>query len=274
MLKNNLINLRKKQPLIHCITNYVTANDCANILLAIGSSAIMADSAEETEEITALCDGLLLNTGVLNAKKLEAMLKSGIKANSLQHPVILDPVGAGASEFRTKSIQKLLNNIEFDVIRGNLSEIKALFCHESHTHGVDAGNSDNITPENLLAVAELLKSIAIQQNIILAVTGQIDIIADKNQVYCVSNGNPMMRLVTGSGCQLSALTTAFVTANPDNILQAVVTAFCTMGICGEIAFANLQTHEGNASYRNKIIDAVFHLDSELLEEHAKFYKIQ
>ena len=265
-----MYQVRSRKPHIHCITNYVTANDCANLLLASGGSPIMADCPEESAEITALCDGLLLNTGTLNPDKLSAMQKSGRIANELHHPIVLDPVGAGASRFRTDSILSLLKEIRFDVIRGNLSEIKALFCHETKSHGVDAVASDRITEKNLPEMINLIKAIASEQNTVIAVTGQIDIIADKNHAYCIRNGCSMMKSVTGSGCQLSALTSAFITANPERIFEATASAVCAMGVCGEIALEHLEAHEGNAGFRNRIIDAVYHLDAETLNKKADY----
>ena len=265
-----LHRVRERKPHIHCITNYVTANDCANILLASGGSPIMADCPEESAEITALCDGLLLNTGTLNPDKLSAMRKSGRIANELHHPVVLDPVGAGASRFRTESIRLLLNEIRIDVIRGNLSEIKALFCHETKSHGVDAVSSDRITEENLPEMINLIKAIASEQNTVIAVTGQIDVIADKHQAYCIRNGCSMMKSVTGSGCQLSALTAAFITANPEQIPESAAAAVCMMGVSGEIAQEHLALYEGNASFRNRIIDAVYRMDAETLDRKADY----
>ncbi len=265
-----LDHVREMRPHIHCITNYVTANDCANILLACGGSPIMADCPLESAEITALCDGLLLNTGTLNPDKLSAMKLSGMTANTLHHPVVLDPVGAGASGFRTDSVRNLLKEIRVDVIRANLSEIKALFCHETSSHGVDAVSSDVITEKNLPEMAEYLKSIAGIAGTVIAVTGQIDIITDGNQAFCIRNGCSVMQSVTGSGCQLSALTAAFLTANPEQILLSAAAAVCAMGICGQTALAHLLPYEGNASFRNRIIDAVYHLDASALDQQADY----
>ena len=230
----------------------------------------MAESPEESAEITALCNGLLLNTGVLHPDKLSAMRKSGKTANQLHHPVILDPVGAGASRFRTDSVNILLQEIHFDVIRANLSEIKALFCGEKVSHGVDAVSSDSITEKNLPEIISLIKSIAGKLNTVIAVTGQTDIIADKNRAFCIKNGCSMMKTVTGTGCQLSALTAVFITANPDNMTEAAAAAACVMGVCGEIALEHLKPYEGNASFRNRIIDAVCRLDAETLEQKANY----
>lgn len=270
MFEAYLSGVRKQKPHIHCITNYVSANDCANILLACGASPIMADCPEESEEITALCDGLLLSTGILNPQKLSAMLKSGKTANRLQHPVVLDPVGAGASEFRTASIRQLLNEVHVDVIRGNLSEIKALFCRSGSSHGVDAVVSDSITKENLRERLALIKQAAHEQDCVIVATGRIDIVANNNyHCFCIHNGCSMMRSVTGAGCQLSALTAAFITANPQSVFEAAAAASCAMGVCGEIAFENLLPAEGNATYGNRIIDAVYQLDENKFVKRAK-----
>ena len=262
--------LREKQPHIHCITNYVTANDCANILLACGSLPIMADCEKEIAEITMQCNGLLLNTGTPSPEKFSAMQKAGLTANLYQHPVVLDPVGAGASAFRTNSVKQLLQEIHFDVIRANLSEIKALFCGEKLSSGVDADSSDRITKENLSDRIHFIKQIAVRQKTILAVTGQIDIITDGNQAFCIQNGCSMMKSVTGTGCQLSALLTAFITANPEHVLESSAAAVCAMGVCGEIALTHLASYEGNASFRNRIIDAIYHLDAETLDKKANY----
>lgn len=272
MLKEMLENVRAKSPLIHNITNYVTVNDCANILLACGGSPIMADDAEEVEEITSICGGLNINIGTLNSRTIPSMLLAGKKANALGHPVVLDPVGAGASTLRTQTAYKLLEQVKFSVIRGNISEIKTLANGQGTTKGVDADVADTVTEENLAQTVAFAKAFAQKSGAVIAITGSIDIVADAQKAYCIYNGHPMMRNVTGTGCQLSSMTAAYVTANPDNMLDAVAAAVCAMGICGEIAQERMSTMDGNASYRDYIIDAVYRLDGETLESRAK-YKI-
>ena len=149
MLKEMLNHVREKCPLIHNITNYVTVNDCANILLACGGSPIMADDAEEAEEITAICGGLNINIGTLNQRTIPAMHLAGKKANELGHPVVLDPVGAGASKLRTNTAKALLEDIHFTVLRGNISEIKTLALGTGGAKGVDADIADKVMKENL-----------------------------------------------------------------------------------------------------------------------------
>lgn len=270
MLKEMLENVRKKSPLIHNITNYVTVNDCANILLACGASPIMADDENEVEEITTICGGLNINIGTLNQRTIPAMQKAGVKANELGHPILLDPVGVGASTLRTKTAQELMKYINFTVIRGNISEIKTLARGTGTTRGVDADISDSVTKENLSQTVAFAKAFSKKTGAIIAITGAIDIVADESRAYCIFNGHPMMSSITGTGCQLSALTTAFVTANQETPLEAVVAAVCTMGICGEKAYERLSEQDGNATYRNYIIDAVYHLLGDELEEKARY----
>ena len=145
MFKDMLENVRKNVPLIHNITNYVTVNDCANILLACGGSPIMSDEAEEVEDITSICGGLNINIGTLNQRTIPSMIKAGKKANELGHPVVLDPVGAGASKLRTETAFRLIDEIQFSVIRGNISEIKTLASGFGTTKGVDADVADTVT---------------------------------------------------------------------------------------------------------------------------------
>lgn len=272
MMKEMLNCVREKKPLVHNITNYVTVNDCANILLACGGSPIMADDIDEVEEITTICGGLNINIGTLNQRTIPAMLAAGKKANQLGHPVVLDPVGAGASALRTNTAYKLLDEIQFAVIRGNISEIKTLANGHGTTKGVDADVADTVTEETLPQAVAFAKAFAMKTNAVIAITGAIDIIADSRKAYCIYNGHPMMSSITGTGCQLSAMTAAYVTANPESRLEAVAAAVCAMGVCGEIAYERLTAMDGNSSYRNYIIDAIYHLDGATLESRAK-YKI-
>ncbi|WP_294853721.1 hydroxyethylthiazole kinase [uncultured Oscillibacter sp.] len=265
-----LENVRLHTPLIHNITNYVTVNDCANILLACGASPIMADDLEEAEEITSICGGLNINIGTLNQRTIPAMLAAGKKANTLGHPVILDPVGAGASNLRTETALKLLQEIRFAVIRGNISEIKALTQGSGTTKGVDADVADRVTEENLEQAVAFAKAFSQKTGAVVAITGAIDLVADEHTAYCIRNGHPDMSRITGTGCQLSAMTAAYVTANPGRTLDAAAAAVCAMGLCGETARRRMTELDGNSSYRNYIIDAVYNLTPEALEEGARY----
>lgn len=263
-------NVRQQKPLIHNITNYVTVNDCANMLLACGGSPVMADDPEDAAEITAICGGLNINIGTLNQRTIPAMLAAGKRAKELGHPVVLDPVGAGASNLRTDTAFRLLQEVKPAVIRGNVSEIRTLALGSGTTRGVDADVADKVTEENLEEAAAFARKFAGHTGSILAITGAIDLVADKERVFCIRNGHPMMSAVTGTGCQLSALTAAFVTANPDRPLEAAAAAVCAMGLCGEIAHRRLTEPDGNATYRNYIMDAMYRLTPEELEKGAKY----
>lgn len=270
MLKEMLHQVKTSCPLVHNITNYVTVNDCANILLACGGSPIMSDDVADVEDITTICGGLNINIGTLNQNTIPAMFLAGKRANQLNHPVLLDPVGAGASKLRTETAQKLLAEIKFTAIRGNISEIKTLASGSGTTKGVDADLADAVTEENLPEAIAFAQSFAQATNAVVAITGAIDLVSDAKQTYVIRNGHPMMSKITGSGCMLSAMLTAYLVANPEKPLEAAAAAVCAMGLCGEIAVKHLQPTEGNSTFRNHLIDAIYHLDEETLEAGANY----
>ncbi len=265
-----LENVRRKKPVIHCITNYVTANDCANVLLACGASPVMADDEAEAAEFTARCGGLVINLGTLSTRRIPAMMAAGRKANEMKIPAILDPVGAGASKLRTETAEELLKNIRFSVIRGNISEIRALALGTDGTRGVEADEADLVTEESLGQTVRLAQNFAARTGSVISVSGAIDIAADPDAATCIRNGRPEMKEITGTGCMLSALTAAFEAANPGKELAAAAAAACALGLCGEIACGRMSGPDGNASFRNYLIDAVYGLTPERLEEGAKF----
>ncbi len=270
MLGDTLENVRKTVPLVHNITNYVTVNDVANVLLAAGGSPIMSDEPEDVEDITTICGGLNINIGTLNKQTIEGMFRAGRKAAELGHTILLDPVGAGASSLRTNTAVKLMDEIKFTVIRGNISEIKTLALGSGTTKGVDADVADAVTDETLDSAVKFVKDFAKKADAVVAITGAIDLVSDGDKCYVIRNGRPEMGRITGTGCQLSALTTAFVVANPDNKLEAAAAAVCTMGLAGEIGWSRMQDGDGNSTYRNRIIDAIFNMDAETLNKGAKY----
>ena len=270
VLKTMLENVRAKSPLVHNITNYVTVNDVANVLLAAGGSPIMSDDANDVEDITSICGGLNINIGTLNKNTIPSMFLAGKKANALGHIVLLDPVGAGASRLRTDTANRLIQEVRFDAVRGNISEIKTLCTGSGSTKGVDADAVDAVTEANLDNGVALVKAFAKQTGCIIAVTGAIDLVSDGERCWCIRNGRAEMSRITGTGCQLSALMTAFLVANPDRKLDAAAAAVCMMGLAGEIGWANMQPGDGNSTYRNRIIDAIFNMTGDALEEGAKY----
>lgn len=269
-LAQTLTRVRGKSPLVHCITNYVTANDCANVLLACGASPIMADDPGEAEEITSLAAGLVLNLGTLDQRKFSSMLLSGKRANALGIPVVLDPVGAGASSLRTESALRLLQEVRFSVIRGNMSEIRTLALGAGHTYGVDAGAADRVTEQSLPEAVAFVKSFSAKTGAIAAVTGGIDLVADGGRALVIRGGHPMMGRITGAGCMLSALTGAFAAANRDDFLTAAAAAVCAMDLCGEKAAACVTPPDGSGSFRTYLLDAVYNLTPEELERGANY----
>lgn len=270
VLKTMLENVRAKSPLVHNITNYVTVNDVANVLLAAGGSPITSDDADDVEDITSICGGLNINIGTLNKNTIPSMFLAGKKANALGHIVLLDPVGAGASRLRTDTANRLMQEVRFDAVRGNISEIKTLCTGSGSTKGVDADAVDAVTEANLNDGVQLVKAFAQKTGCIIAVTGAIDLVSDGERCWCIRNGRAEMSRITGTGCQLSALMTAFLVANPDRKLDAAAAAVCMMGLAGEIGWANMQPGDGNSTYRNRIIDAIFNMTGDALEEGAKY----
>jgi len=270
MFKEIIENVIAKSPLVHNITNYVTVNDCANILLACGGSPIMADDVMEVEDITSICNALVINIGTLNSRTVESMIKAGKRANDLNHPVILDPVGAGASKFRTDTTFRLLKEVKFAVIRGNISEIKTVNAGSGSTKGVDADVADSVTDENLDDVIIFAKKLSKKLNAVIAITGAIDIVSNSEKSYVIKNGHFMMSKVTGTGCMLSSLIGAYCAANKDDTLDATATAVCAMGLCGELAYKKVkQIDGGTSSLRMYIIDYMSKIDENILEEGAK-----
>ena len=251
-LKSALENVRATVPLVHCITNYVTVNDCANALLACGGSPIMSDEPNDVLDIQTICGGLVLNIGTLNEHTIEGMYAAGARARDLGHPIVLDPVGAGASWLRTTTAAGLLNSVGAQVIRANMSEVKALAGAAAATRGVDVNPDDVVTNENLLVS---------------------DLVADAEHVYAICNGVPIMSSITGSGCMLSCVVAAYVVANPDNWLEAVVAAVAGHGVAGEIASKRLGSLDGNGSFRTYFLDALYRMDAEALETFARVMQV-
>lgn len=270
MFEKILKNVRKSEPIVHVITNYVTVNDCANIILAAGGSPIMADSKYEVEDITSIANSLVINIGTLNGDVAEAMIKAGKKANELGYPVILDPVGVGSSNFRKKFVFDLLKELDFTVIRGNISEIKTIYRGKGITKGVDADKIDMVTNENIDETIAFIKKLSRKIGAVIVVTGAIDIVSSSEKTYIIRNGHPLMTRVTGTGCMLTAAIGSFCGANNNNILEATAAAVCAMGICGELGYDKLEKVGGGTStYRTYIIDFMSKMDSKILNGGAK-----
>lgn len=263
MLGEILEKTRKRNPLVHCMANLVTANDCANLALASGASPIMAEDLEEVEQVTSSCDSLVLNLGTPNPRKIQALLLAGKTAKKLGKPVIFDPVGAGCSDLRRNAAGEILCQVRPDIIRGNASEIRTLLLGTMAHRGVDA---EEVAEEPL----DLAKLLAQRTGAVVVISGDVDVVTDGAVSYRVRNGHPMMRSVTGTGCQMSVLIGAYAAANPEKTLLAALAGVCAFGLCGELAQRRLEPLDGNAGYRNYLIDALYRLTGNALEEGAKY----
>lgn len=267
-------NVREGMPLVHCITNYVTVNDCANALLAVGGSPIMSDEPADVEDITSICGGLVLNIGTLNKQTIEGMFAAGRRAVELAHPIVLDPVGAGASRLRTETAGKLLDEFPIAVIRGNMSEMKALAGASAQTRGVDVNPDDVVTEDNLAASAAFACALAEKTGAVVAITGAIDVVADANRAFAVRNGSPVMGRITGAGCMLTCVVAAYAVANPDRMLEAVATAVAYEGLCGQIAEARMVDGDGNGSFRTYLLDALYNMTGACLAQGALIEEVR
>ena len=271
MFGEMLKNVKEQVPLVHCITNYVTVNDCANILLACGGSPIMADDEQEVEEITTVCDGLTINIGTLNSRTVKSMILAGKRANALGHPILLDPVGVGASALRTRTAIELLENVKFTAVRGNISEIKTLVLGSGNTKGVDANVADAVTEENRKRVIAFAGEFSRKTGAVVVITGAVDLVVGGKRAYVIRNGHPMMSKVTGTGCMLSAMMAAYLTANKGTPVQAAAAAVCAMGIAGERAYEKmLAVHGGSGSYRMFLMDEISNMNAEILDRDARY----
>lgn len=250
--------IRKQSPLIHNITNYVVMNNTANALLAIGASPVMAHSVDEVEEMAGIASSLVINIGTLEAAWVEAMLIAGKTALTKSTPIVFDPVGAGATTYRSKVCKQLIEECKPSIIRGNASEIIALLDTEVQTKGVDSTN----TSDSALNSA---KALALQTNAVVVISGETDYITNGATVETVKNGNPMMAKVTGMGCTATAIVGAFSAVNK-NLLEAAAHGMAVMGITGEIAAS---ISKGNGSLQINFLDTLFNLDEEAIRKNIK-----
>ena len=261
--------VRTRAPLVQCITNFVTVNDCANILLAAGASPTMAHDIREVEESVAGVQALVLNMGAI--EDADAMVLAGKRANALGIPVVLDPVAAGVTALRREVAARLLREVRIAVIRGNASEIRAMASGEIGGSGVDVAAVDAVTEDNLPQAVALARSLAHRTGGAVAISGPIDVIADGERAALLRNGCATMSRITGSGCMVTTLAGAFCGALPSEPFRAACAALAAMGVCGEIAEARrLQNGTGNATFRTDLIDAVFNLTPEQLNGGIRY----
>lgn len=254
----NLAAIREKKPLIHNITNFVVMNYTANALLAMGASPVMAHAQDEVEEMVAFAGALVLNIGTLNDDWITSMIKAGKKASDLGIPIILDPVGSGATTLRTASARKIIAETRVGVIRGNASEILSLRHADSKTKGVDSVHSVDEAAETARILAEELRTT-------LAITGPVDLITDGQRVVRVSNGHPLMGYVTGTGCTATVTIGAFLAVDEDPV-SATATALAFFGLAGETA---AKTAAAPGSFMIQMLDALYTITPVDLEQGCK-----
>lgn len=259
-------NIKKDPAMVHCITNYVTINDVANIVLASGASPIMADDPLEVCEITKMCDSLVINMGTLKQNTVESMLLAGKQANRSGKLVVFDPVGVGASKFRKDTAKKLLEEVHFDVIRGNISEIKTLCQENDNSYGVDADEDDVVTRNNLEEVVKMAKDMAKKAKAVIVITGKTDLVTDGTRLYCIKNGVSEMSKITGTGCMLDGVIAGFIGSNKDRVLEAAATAVSAMGICGEYA---KEKAAGTGTFKVHLMDAMSNIDETRMERSSQ-----
>ena len=255
----DLVAIREKKPLIHNITNFVVMNTTANTLLALGASPVMAHTENEVAEMVSFAGALVLNIGTLTDDWIASMIAAGKKANSLNTPVILDPVGSGATALRTDSARKILDQVRVSVIRGNASEILSLRRRDSRTRGVDAMHSVDEAAETAVVLAKELGTT-------LAITGPTDLVTDGQRVIQVANGHPLMGYVTGTGCAATATIGAFLSVDEDPV-NATAAGLAFFGLAGERAG---ETAAAPGSFQTALIDALYTITPEALAEGARF----
>ena len=256
-IAGNLAELRAQSPLVHNITNFVVMNYTANALLAVGASPVMAHAIEEVEDMVAIAGALVVNIGTLSPLWVEGMKKAMLAAVKLSKPIVLDPVGAGATPYRKQVLSELLNTVSPMLIRGNASEILALAGANIQTKGVDstASSTDSIQAAKLLSD---------QYGCVVSVSGATDVIVSGEKIAYVENGVPLMTRVTGMGCSASAIAGAFCAVQAD-AFQAAVSAAAFMGVCGEKAFEKAKLP---GTFQIAFLDALAEVTPEVLQRLA------
>ena len=255
----DLAAIRERKPLVHQITNYVVMNETANATLALGALPVMAHAIEEVEEMASVAGALVINIGTLSQHWIEAMLLAALAANRADVPVVLDPVGAGATKLRTETAKRILDEAEIAVVRGNAAEVATLAGREAEIRGVESiGASDS--------GAELAKAAASSLGCVTAVTGPVDHVSDGERVLAVANGHELLSTVTGTGCMSTAITGCFLAVAADRPLEAAAESLVAFGAAGEDAAKGAK---GPGSFHAALYDALYNLDPGTIDARAK-----
>lgn len=259
----DLRKIRKEKPLVHNITNFVVMNYTANALLAIGASPVMAHSIDEVEDMVSLARALVLNIGTLERQWIESMIKAGKKANELSVPVILDPVGAGATPLRTNASKRIINEVVLSSIRGNASEILSLSNEKGKTKGVDSLHEVEEVWKEGLELARGIKTV-------IAITGKVDFITDGKRAYRCFNGHPLLRWVTGTGCTATVIIGAFLAVEKDPLI-ATALGLAYFGLAGEKASEKTSS---SGSYGVALLDAIYEIKEEEFADRMKLEEVK
>jgi hydroxyethylthiazole kinase len=258
-----LAAIRARKPLVHNITNFVVMNETANATLALGALPVMAHAAEEVEEMAGLASALVLNIGTLSADWIDSMLLAGAAATARQIPIVLDPVGAGATEYRTRTAHRILELVDVTVVRGNAGELATLVGAHAEVRGVESIVAG-------LDPAELAGTAARSLGTIASVTGPVDHVSDGTRVLSIANGHELLSTVTGTGCMSSALTGCFLAGKPDEPLEAAAEALAALGVAAEDAAAGAG---GPGTFHARLYDALYALDPATLDERTRIEQL-
>ncbi len=252
-----LVRIQKKRPLVHHITNYVTVNDCANVVLAIGASPVMADEIKEVADMVSICNALVLNIGTCNERTVASMLEAGKVANAKNIPIILDPVGIGATPFRFGVVGQLIKELRLSVIRGNMAEIKVIAGLSAKSTGVDSLEDESDS-------AKVAQDLAKRLGCVIGITGKIDSVSDGEKTYLLDNGHMNLSKVTGTGCMTSSLIGSFLGAD-NGALYSTIGGISCMSIAGEISTCKLKNSEDIGSFKVYLMDAISAMKPDILE---------
>ncbi|WP_251861750.1 hydroxyethylthiazole kinase [Clostridium sp. Marseille-Q2269] len=256
-------DVKFKKPLIHYITNPISMNDCANMILAVGGKPIMAEHQLEVCEITGVSKALGINLGNITDNRMKSMLISGKVAFENKIPQIIDVVGVGCSRLRLEYAKKIILECKPNVIKGNMSEIKAICNIKSNAIGIDVGISDIATEKNIDENIEMMKELSLKTGAIIVATGQTDIVTDGFNTYLITNGCEMLSMITGTGCMLTAIIATYISSH--DILEGTILATILMGICGELS----QHAKGTGSFKTEIIDSMLNISDDTITERIK-----
>lgn len=260
-VSRSLNNVKTICPLIHHITNYVTVNRCADVVLALGASPVMASAPIEVADMVKISNALVLNIGTCSPENMKAMLIAGKAANENNIPIVLDPVGIGATPFRYNMIMEFLDKLKLQVIKGNLSEIKCIAGLKSKSKGVDSLDLD----ENAAIIA---KDLAKKLDCTIAITGKHDVISNGKDTYVLNNGHMLLTTITGTGCMTTSLIGCYLGAD-NNSLSSAIAGVSTMSIAGELAAKRMTELDGSGSFKTYLMDAIYNIDADTLIKEMK-----